>query len=48
LSPLLGISGETARQAVMVLEQNKILEEISGRSWGRMYVARPIYDAIQV
>ena len=44
---LLDTSKETARKAVMVLEESHILEEITGRSWGKLYVARPIYDAIQ-
>ena len=44
---LLGTSGETARQAIMVLEESEILEEVSGRSWRKLYLARPIYEAIQ-
>jgi Fic family protein len=43
---MLGTSNQTARQAVVLLEQNNILEEITGRSWGRLYLARPILDAL--
>lgn len=44
---LLTTSPETARQAVMTLEQSDILMEITGRSWGRLYVAGAILEAIQ-
>jgi Fic family protein len=44
---LLEVSQETARQAVQVLEECAILEEVTGRRWGRLYLARPILDAIQ-
>jgi Fic family protein len=44
---LLGTSKETARHAVSVLEQSDILEEVTGKRWGRLYLARPILDAIQ-
>jgi Fic family protein len=43
---MLETSNETARQVVIMLEQNNILEEITGRSWGRLYLARPILDAL--
>lgn len=44
---LLETSDQTARQAVRVLEDNKILEEVSGRKWGRLYLAAPILEAIE-
>jgi Fic family protein len=44
---LLKVSNPTARQAVRVLEGKGILEEISGRAWGRLYLARPILEAIE-
>jgi Fic family protein len=43
---LLATSNQTARQVVLLLEQNNILEEITGRNWGRLYLARPILDAL--
>jgi Fic family protein len=44
---LLSTTRETARQTINVLAESDILEEISGRTWGRLYLARPIFDAIQ-
>lgn len=44
---LLGISYPTARQAVSFLQGRGLLEEISGRAWGRLYVARPILEAFE-
>lgn len=44
---VLKVSNPTARQAVRVLEQKGLLEEITGRPWGRLYLARPILDAIE-
>ena len=44
---LLNVSPATARQAVLDLQQAGILEEITGRKWGRLYVARSILDAIE-
>jgi Fic family protein len=41
-SQLLGVSLPTARQMVKVLEDLKILNEVTGRAWGRMYVAGEI------
>jgi Fic family protein len=43
----LKVSNPTARQAVRALEQKGMLEEITGRSWGRLYLARPILEAIE-
>lgn len=44
---ILEVSNPTARQAVRVLVDAGVLEEITGRSWGRLYLARPILRAIQ-
>lgn len=37
----------TAKAAISVLEEKKILKEISGRQWGRFYVCAPILDALE-
>lgn len=39
-------SDPTARLAISLLEEHGVLEEVSGREWGRFYVARPILEAI--
>ena len=44
---LLNVSNPTARQAVTVLQQHGMLEEVTGRAWGRLYLARPILEAIE-
>ena len=44
---LLKLSNPTARQIVKVLEAEGMLQEVSGRAWGRLYVSRPILKAIQ-
>jgi Fic family protein len=44
---VLGVSNPTARKAVELLEQAGILREITGRDWGRVYLAAAISDAIQ-
>lgn len=44
---LLEVSYPTARQTVAFLQTEGLLEEISGRTWGRFYLARPILDAIE-
>jgi Fic family protein len=44
---VLGVSDPTARQAVAVLEKEGLLKEISGRAWGRLYLAQPILKAIE-
>lgn len=43
---VLGVSDPTARQAVNLLERQAIIEEITGRTWRKVYVARPILAAI--
>jgi len=44
---LLKVSDPTARQAVQQLEKCGMLEEVTGRGWGRLYLARPIFNAIE-
>ncbi|HKI02833.1 MAG TPA: Fic family protein [Thermoanaerobaculia bacterium] len=44
---VLEVSDPTARQAIALLQQEGLLEEISGRRWGRLYLARPILEAIE-
>ena len=44
---LLNVSYPTARQAVAFLQGEGLLEEITGRAWGRLYLARPILDTIE-
>jgi Fic family protein len=44
---LLETSNETARQAVQILVESDILEEVTGRRWRRLYLARPILDATE-
>jgi Fic family protein len=43
---LLQVSNPTARQAVGLLLEFGVIEEITGRDWGRLYLARPILEAI--
>lgn len=44
---VLGVSGPTARQAIAILREEGLLDEMTGRSWGRVYLARPILEAIE-
>ncbi len=44
---ILKITNPTARQAVRTLLEHGLLEEITGRAWGRLYLARPILRAIE-
>ncbi len=44
---VLKVSNPTAREAVRLLEQKGVLEEITGRAWARLYLARPILQAIE-
>lgn len=44
---LLNVSYPTARQAVSFLQSEGLLEEITSRSWGRVYLARPILEVIE-
>jgi len=43
----LGVSNPTARQAVTRLQKLGMLTEITGRAWGRLYLARPILRIIE-
>ncbi len=44
---VLKVSNPTAREAVRLLEQKGVVEEITGRAWARLYLARPILQAIE-
>jgi len=44
---ILGVSDPTARQAIRVLEDAGVLEPITERVWGRVYVARPVLHALE-
>jgi Fic family protein len=44
---VLNVSNPTARKAVFQLEQDGILREITGRDWGKFYLASVISEAIQ-
>jgi Fic family protein len=37
----------TAKAAISVLEERKILKELSGRQWGRFYVCAPVLNALE-
>ena len=39
---ILGVSNPTVRQAVASLEKAGLLREITGRAWGKLYLAKPI------
>jgi Fic family protein len=43
----LGVSNPTARQVVAQLEKQGVLHEITGRAWGRLYLARSVLNVIQ-
>ncbi|MDH5427845.1 MAG: Fic family protein [Nitrospirota bacterium] len=44
---VLKVSNPTARQAVLLLQKKGMLEEITGRTWGKLYLAKPIMDTIE-
>ena len=44
---MLQVSHPTASQTIEFLQQNGLLEEITGRSWGRVYLARPILTVLE-
>jgi Fic family protein len=44
---LLKVSNPTARQAITWLQREGLLEEVTGRAWGRLYLARPILAVIE-
>ena len=43
---VLNVSNPTARQAVALLQKEGILKEITGRAWGRLYLAKPIMNIL--
>ncbi len=43
----LDVSHPTARTALLALQRENILKEVTGRQWGRMYVARAVLEAIE-
>jgi Fic family protein len=45
---VLNVSNPTARQAVMLLQRKGMIEEITGRTWGKLYLARPIMETIEL
>ena len=45
---VLKVSNPTARQAVTLLQKKGMLEEITGRTWGRLYPAKPIMETIEL
>jgi Fic family protein len=44
---VLGVSNPTARQLVVRMQKAKLLTEVTGRAWGRLYLARPLLRAIE-
>ncbi len=44
---LLQVSNPTVRQAVATLQKSGILEKMTGQTWRRLYLARPILKAIE-
>lgn len=45
---VLKVTNPTARQAVSLLHKIGMLEEITGRTWGKLYLAKPIMDTIDM
>ncbi|RPH79993.1 MAG: hypothetical protein EHM80_06430 [Nitrospiraceae bacterium] len=45
---VLKVSNPTARQAVALLQKKGMLEEVTGREWGKLYLAKPIMDTIEL
>ena len=44
---VLGVSHPTARSTMKILQDADIVQEVTGRSWGRIYLAAPILAAIE-
>lgn len=44
---LLRVTETTAIKSIRLLEQRGILEEITGKNWGRIWVAKPVRDALE-
>lgn len=45
---VLRVSNPTARQTVTLLQRKGMLAEITGRTWGKLYLAKPIMDTIEL
>jgi Fic family protein len=43
----LGVSDPTARAAIAALEDVGLLEEFTGRSWGKTWIARPVLEVLE-
>ncbi len=43
----LGVSDPTARKAIAALEAAGLLEEFTGREWGRVWIARPVMEVLE-
>jgi Fic family protein len=43
----LGVSDPTARAAINALESAGLLEEFTGRSWGKAWIARPVMEVLE-
>lgn len=43
----LGVTAPTASKTIGILEKASMLEEATGREWGRVWLARPILDAVE-
>jgi len=43
----LGVSDPTARKAISALEAVGLLEEFTGRDWGKTWVARPVMEVLE-
>jgi Fic family protein len=44
---LLGVTNPTARTAVLTLVEAGLLEEVGDRKWRRLYVAKPVLEALK-
>lgn len=45
---VLKVSNPTARQAVALLQKKGMLEEMTGRTWGKLYLAKPIMETTEL
>jgi Fic family protein len=43
----LGVSDPTARAAISALEDVGLLEEFTGRAWGKTWIARPVLEILE-
>lgn len=43
----LGVSDPTARTAIAALERVGLLEEHTGRAWGKLWIARPVIELLE-